>query len=88
MTIKPVDIGNLKKEIISMMDTGYDADKKVCIEVLNCIDRNILPAKEELELTQLLDDFKMTPERIKRSEETARALHTMTADDWFREFTI
>jgi hypothetical protein len=38
--IKQVDITNLKKEIIRYMSTGYDGDKKVCIEILNCIDRN------------------------------------------------
>ena len=43
MSIKVVDIGNLKKEIISIMDTGYDADKKVCMNILNCIDRNVQP---------------------------------------------
>ena len=40
MSIKVVDIGNLKKEIISIMDTGRDADKQICMNILNCIDRN------------------------------------------------
>jgi len=43
MSIKQVDIGNLKKEIISIMDTGQDADKQICMNILNCIDRNIQP---------------------------------------------
>jgi hypothetical protein len=45
MTTKQVDISNLKKEIIGYMSTGYDGDKRVCIDILNLVDKNI--QKEE-----------------------------------------
>ena len=35
-----VNIGPLKKDIISYLDTGYDADKQLCIGILNLIDEH------------------------------------------------
>jgi hypothetical protein len=57
MVTKQVDITNLKKEIISYMSTGYDGDKKVCIEILNCIDRNILETTSDRD--KVLDELDM-----------------------------
>ena len=35
-----VNIGPLKKDIIFYLDTGYDADKQLCIGILNLIDEH------------------------------------------------
>jgi hypothetical protein len=48
MTTKQVDISNLKKEIISYMSTGYDGDKKVCIDILDLVDQNTKPKPDWL----------------------------------------
>ena len=42
MTIKLVNITNLKEEITFFMGTGYEADNILCKDILRCIDRHTL----------------------------------------------
>ena len=42
MTIKLVNVSDLKREIAFFMGTGYEEDDILCKDILGCIDRHTL----------------------------------------------